>query len=235
MAKDFAKVYPVSKKFLTVHNLPNTPHKGAPIARRLKPDSSITLGHLSNLTLEKGLDSVIATFKAMRELRWNVTLILAGPATGFREKRLIAETLNAFPRKVRHLGPIYGQDKTQFFSEVTVFLFPTRYPNEAQPLVLLEALQHGVPLIVNAIGCIPELLQDCDGGLAVDPASNFAATVTETMRIWMSDPERYRHASQAALERGRKLSLASELQIARLVRLLRYPVREHAEITVPAR
>ncbi len=99
MATDFATVYQTSKKFLIVHNLADTRTKGAPVARDLKPDSSIALGHLSNLTLEKGLDSVIATFRAMHELRCNVTLTLAGPATGPEERRLIAEALKAFREK----------------------------------------------------------------------------------------------------------------------------------------
>ena len=37
---------------------------------------------------------------------------------------------------MEYRGPVYGEDKRSFFMDIDVFLFPTIYENEAQPLVM---------------------------------------------------------------------------------------------------
>lgn len=49
-----------------------------------------------------------------------------------------------------------------------MLVFPTHYPNECFPLVLLEAMQCGVACVSTNEAAIPEIIDDGRTGLLVD-------------------------------------------------------------------
>jgi glycosyltransferase involved in cell wall biosynthesis len=59
---------------------------------------------------------------------------------------------------IKYYGPVLGDAKKEFFAELNTFVFPTRYRNEAEPLVILEALMNGCPVVANNRGCIRSML-----------------------------------------------------------------------------
>ena len=67
---------------------------------------------------------------------------------------------------VRYLGKKYGEGKKRIFSEVDIFVFPTNYPNECFPLVLLEAMQYGLPCVTTDEGGIKDIVVK-DSGFTV--------------------------------------------------------------------
>lgn len=65
-------------------------------------------------------------------------------------------------------GKKYGADKEAFFKNTDIFVFPTYYPNECFPLVLLEAMQQGLPCISTKEGGITSIIDDGKTGLFVN-------------------------------------------------------------------
>lgn len=126
----------------------------------------IVLGHLSNLSLEKGLDCVVAAAIAAAESGLDIKLLIAGPCTDARAQSVLADARNRLGERVEYMGAIYGQDKGRFYTQLDVFLFPTKYINEASPLVLFEAMSNDVPCIATDVGCIEDDLAGV-GGLTV--------------------------------------------------------------------
>ena len=57
-------------------------------------------------------------------------------------------------------GPRYGDEKWKAFSEADVFAFPTFYPDECFPLVVLEAMGAGLPVVTTDEGALPEMVRD---------------------------------------------------------------------------
>lgn len=47
-------------------------------------------------------------------------------------------------------------------------MFPTYYHNECFPLVLLEAMQHGVPCISSGEGGVPDIIENGKTGYIVE-------------------------------------------------------------------
>ena len=58
-------------------------------------------------------------------------------------------------------GQLTGEEKWDAYRNTDVFFFPTHYPSEASPLVLMEALSAGLPIITTAWNGIPALMEGC--------------------------------------------------------------------------
>lgn len=112
----------------------------------------LTVGHLSNLTLEKGLDEVIRFGRAAMQHGNVERVILAGPVMGSAEQALLDGVASEDGFEYR--GPLTGQLKEEFFQDIDVFVFPTRYRNESFGLVAWEAMLRGVPVIAYRAGCL---------------------------------------------------------------------------------
>jgi glycosyltransferase involved in cell wall biosynthesis len=184
------------------------------------PKSSVperfTLGHLSNLCVAKGLPTVVECLRLLRRAGVDAQLWLAGPAD--REATaLIAAARAEFGGAVEHLGPLYGYDKQKFYQRIDVFLFPTRYRNETQGIVNLEAMAAGAPVIAYGQCCIPSDLQR-GGGVAVPPGAVFEDVALPHLLRWAADPDALRCASLAARRRSVELRRDAEGQMAGLLR-----------------
>lgn len=66
------------------------------------------------------------------------------------------------------VGPRYDDQKVEEFQNADIFVFPTYYENEAFPLVILEALQFGLPVISTFEGGIPDIIIDGETGFLVE-------------------------------------------------------------------
>jgi glycosyltransferase involved in cell wall biosynthesis len=136
--------------------------------------AGITLGHMSNLSLSKGVGRAIDLLRLARGADLPVSLLLAGPFAEAEAERLVAASRDEFGDSLVYLGPVYGEAKIDFFARTDIFVFPTHYINEAGPLVNLEAMAAGAPVISTAQCCIPSTLAH-GGGVALDRSVDFAA------------------------------------------------------------
>jgi glycosyltransferase involved in cell wall biosynthesis len=190
-----------------------------PASTGLQPREGLTLGHLSNLTMEKGLGRVIATFELLISRSQNVRLILAGPVAGKEEKQLIARAIKDYGDKIEYRGAVYGDDKAAFFNAIDVFLFPTAYKNEAQPLVIAEALCFSKPVIAFALACIPSLI-GAGGGVAVPCDQDFAEAAAGRIQQWLSNPEDFANSISSVQTHLHKLRQESGQGIQRLIQMM---------------
>lgn len=65
-------------------------------------------------------------------------------------------------------GPKYGIEKEKFFTNSDVFVFPTFYHGETFGLVLLEAMEYGLPCISTYEGGIPSIIQNGENGILIE-------------------------------------------------------------------
>ncbi len=136
-----------------------------------KNSDLIVLGHLANLSREKGVLRFIETVKFLNEIGLNVTGEIAGPIHDNSINQIIRnETLNN--KFLNYHGPLYGVDKEKFLERLDIFLFPSSYKNEAEPLVLYEAAKFGCLLVGSPIGCMKEVILSL-GGECLEP-NNFS-------------------------------------------------------------
>lgn len=122
--------------------------------------------------------------------------------------------------QVRYVGPVYGDAKESLLAEHDVFAFPTFYPQEAFPIVLLEAMQHSLPVVTTFEGAIPDVVEDGVTGYLVPQrdvlslASRLAELLSSpTQRVAMGRKGRARYLDRFTLEHFEQ-RLADALQQA---------------------
>ena len=116
-----------------------------------------------HLTQTKGvLVAIRATIRANEKLReanaaWRTHLTLAGSFVSTEEKKRIMDAVeNAngsnpdAPAQVFVSGFLNSEQKKSALEGADCLIFPTFYENEAQPLVLLEAMSSGLPVITTS-------------------------------------------------------------------------------------
>jgi glycosyltransferase involved in cell wall biosynthesis len=152
-----------------------------------KPSGPFRIGHLSNLELAKGLDLVLEVFRALRQQDRDVRLLLAGPARGSVERRMIDAAQVEFGERLEYLGPVYGPAKRDFWRGIDASVYPTR--NDAQPLVIMEAFSAGKPVISFGRGCIPGMMPSA--AWAIDTNADFVQLASKEIERWLDCPDDY--------------------------------------------
>lgn len=156
----------------------------------------IVVGHMSVITVEKGVDHILEVAQRLDE--HGLTFLLAGPIPDPRLRRRV-ETAVSVTGNLEWLGPVSGKAKANFYQRSDLFLLPTRLVDEADPLVLLEAFSAGSVVLASKTGCIPERILDQNHLLSLDPASDanqllvLAADVEADRDLWAKRAQQ--HAS----------------------------------------
>jgi len=178
----------------------------------------LRLGHLSNLSIEKGIGRVIDVFRDLRRNNRNVELHVAGPCKDAEVARIVADCKSSDPQRVFIYGPVFGEDKSEFFRHIDAFLFPSLYPTEAQPLVVLEAMLEQSPVITFAIGCIPSLIGE--SGLAVSRhETTYRQEAVKTIEGWLDKPETFALAIDKVNRNNSSLLSSSEHSVREFLSL----------------
>lgn len=72
-------------------------------------------------------------------------------------------------KNVKFPGTVLGKEKQKLFSATDIFIFPTYYLHEGCPLVIIEAMAHGLPVIsTKGIGAIEEMVIDGVTGFLIE-------------------------------------------------------------------
>lgn len=165
---------------------------------------------------QKGIDVLL---RALARLDRTVTCALVGTGWKAEEYRGLARELGLGER-VRFLGRRGPDEIRRLMADATVLAAPSRVEN--CPLVPLEAMAAGLPVVASGVGGTPEIVTDGESGLLV-PADDPEALARGLARV-LDDPalaaelvgggrrEAERHRWDDVVDRIlRELALSSEL------------------------
>ena len=95
-------------------------------------------------------------------------------------------------------GQLTGHDKWRAYADSDVFFFPTHYASEATPIVLMEALGMGLPIVSTRWAGIPAMLEGCSTAslLPVSSPELYASALVGTIRLRRNPPEQTEKASK---------------------------------------
>ena len=166
------------------------------------PADGLQVTYLGNLTQGKGYRQLLAAIPQVLEHVPKAHFNLAGamfPPAGLH-------TLNRYRLEpviagaAAFLGTVSVDAKIQLLLDSDVFVFPPVQP-EGQPMVLLEAMAAGLPIVTTDQGAICETVLDGVQGFIV-PASDPQA-LAEKITLLLQDESLRRRMGQASLQRFR--------------------------------
>jgi glycosyltransferase involved in cell wall biosynthesis len=87
--------------------------------------------------------------------------------------------------------------KAAFLAAGDIFCMPTRYRYEGQPLVILEALAAGLPVISTRHAAIPSTVEDGKTGVLL-PALATPEQIAEALKSLLSNRQKLAEMSRAS-------------------------------------
>jgi glycosyltransferase involved in cell wall biosynthesis len=96
---------------------------------------------------------------------------------------------------VKYNGIVNGVIKQNVLSNSQIFVLPTHYPVEAQPLSVLEALSNNLLVIATEFRAIPDMITDGVTGVLLK--SNSADCLAVKIMSVLSNPEEYARIAKA--------------------------------------
>ncbi|MBA7485999.1 D-inositol-3-phosphate glycosyltransferase [subsurface metagenome] len=139
--------------------------------KKLGQNRDIIISYLSNLTESKGVLDILEAANIIIN-RYKIKNIKIKFAGYWRDEKFKAKVFkfietNQLDNYVIFAGFIIGREKEKFLMGTDIFVFPSW--NEGQPLVILEAMAAGCPVIaIKDIGAIPETVIDGETGILVE-------------------------------------------------------------------
>lgn len=170
-----------------VQELPNGLE--VPGLSRIKPeDGRFRFLYVGALRETKGVKVLLEAAEKLAGQNFEVSIV--GEWVSNEEKlRCLAGVSDEFiEQHVRFRGRLTGEDKWEAFRESDTFVFPTFYESENMPLVVIEALGSGLPVISTHWRGIPRLIQDGVTGFLVEPENK--AALTEKLAWCMRNTKR---------------------------------------------
>ena len=152
------------------------------VNRTRRLDDEIWLVFMSRIVREKGVFETMAAFSSVAEKFPSLRLIFAGDGPLRKELETRAAKLGLDSR-IRFVGYVRDREKAQLLLNGDLFVFPTQ--SEGCPIVLLEAMAAGLPIISHRVGGIPDVFVDEENGILLDEIST--ASVTSALLRLLSD------------------------------------------------
>jgi len=151
---------------------------------------------MGSLHSYKGVDTFLASLK---QVQGDFQAVVAGRFKDLAEPDALMTRAGLDPeqrRRVVFTGGVSDAELRALYRSCDVFVYPTR--GDTLPLVVLEAMASGLPVVSTTVGGIPfQVPGDC--GLLVEPDD--ARGVAGAVQQLLDDPARREAAGKAARER----------------------------------
>ena len=128
------------------------------------PEDQFVIGWLGRMTSIKRVQDVIASFAALRRRGVEATLCLVGDGPDREPAERLAHELGVM-RDVLFVG--YQRDVAPYYEFLDTLVLTSA--NEGTPVVAIEALAAGKPVVSTRVGGVPDVVEDGEDGLLVEP------------------------------------------------------------------
>ena len=179
------------------------------------PASSWVLGMIALFRPRKGVEILIEALAALRAAGFPVSLRAVGAfeSEAYRQQVLRLAVDRGVAEHI--VWPRFTRDIASELTQMNLFVLPSLY-GEGLPMVLIEAMAAGLPVIATTNEGIPEVLEDGASGMLVAP--NDAALLAQAIGFLIEHPDEARRLARRGQHRQRERY--SEIAMARHVAMV---------------
>ena len=168
----------------------------------------VNLLFLSNLIPSKGVYVLLDACRILKDKGLDFQCNFVGGETKEIDRaRFEAEVQKrGLEGMVRYEGPKYGEEKEEYWRSSDVFVQPTF--EDCFPLTIVEAMQHGLPVVSTDEGAVPDMVADGVNGFVCERkdvsglAGALERLITDAaLRMRMGEVGRKRYEEEFTLER----------------------------------
>jgi len=156
---------------------------------------------VGRMSIEKNLPTLIEAFASVVKQMPDAILTLVGDGDRRKEVEKLIRDLG-ITAKVRLVGMRSQTEVAEYMRQCDVFTLPSL--SEGFPLTVIEAMSIGRPVVVAAVGALPDLIQQAHNGYLVDPRD--AGQLTATLVNLLADPNKRQEVGEAAAQSVEQLS-----------------------------
>jgi len=170
----------------------------------------VKIGTVGRLVEKKGIDTLIGAMALIKQQGLPCDLLIAGSGPLDEELRQLVKEQQLNSTEVHFLGAIAHTEVAEFITSLDVFVLPCKQDKNGDmdgvPVVLMEAMLSGVPVISTELSGIPELILNQQTGLLVKPG-DANALAEAIIQILSDDVLRAKMLIQAAAKVNDEFSL----------------------------
>jgi glycosyltransferase involved in cell wall biosynthesis len=159
------------------------------------PDSRFVVGWIGRMTAIKRVPDVVRAFQGLIERGIDAALVLVGDGPDREDVETVAAELGV-ARRTYFLG--YQRDVRPYYAMFDTLVLPSA--NEGTPVVAIEALAAGRPVVATRVGGVPDVVTDGKDGILVEPDN--VEALTDALATLAVDPalrEQYGRAGRDAV------------------------------------
>lgn len=141
--------------------------------------SSLKISYLSNLMKEKGIFELLASLQDLENKGINYKAKIAGNIDA--DLREVILNKIAVLKNTSYVGVVYKDDKKQLLNWSNIFVLPTYYKMEGQPISILEAMAtNNVIISTNHAGII-DIIENNKNGYLIEKENS--ESITEKLML----------------------------------------------------
>jgi glycosyltransferase involved in cell wall biosynthesis len=130
-----------------------------------------TIGTTALFRPRKGIEVLLEALAVLNQLRFPVRLRAVGPFESPEYEQQVRQRVRELQLENRIEWTGFTTDVAAELARMDVFVLPSLF-GEGLPMVVLEAMAAGVPVVATRVEGVPEAIEDGASGLVADPSSS---------------------------------------------------------------
>ncbi len=166
----------------------------------IKKGEILHIGFLSWFVEKKGIFLLLEAVKSLVDQKAKVHLHLAGGGQLEAEVKAFIQD-KQLTDHVSLCGIINGKEKDAFFKQLDLFVLPSipvKNDMDGIPVVLMEAVSYGIPIITTAVSGVPEICINEQNGLLIE--SKDVEAIQNAIARFMTDKSLFDKCKKGALD-----------------------------------
>ncbi|RMG26304.1 MAG: glycosyltransferase family 1 protein [Armatimonadetes bacterium] len=132
-------------------------------------DDEVRVLYVGAICEPKGVPELIRVADRIADKFPNVSFTLVGGPQypGHYERIMAVHEALSNRERIRFVGPQFGEDLARAYRSADLFVLPSHH--EGLPMVILEAMAAGLPVVATRVGGIPDVIREGQNGHLVEP------------------------------------------------------------------